>query len=192
MTISEKKSFKANIIDQEGFYRKVRLRVKDETIYEDRGGFYRIFVTILLCITIIGIFFLEWSNKDPERYHKLFAMNEVRAIKRVNLVMSPNGKKEVRAIALAIGYDQMFYIHTKEDSDLVRFINEHYYDELSHEDYQRVGKKYENHIQMFRDTNKYAPLVLVLIILIIAVAILTPVIVNSLVQQFSVIKSSYQ
>jgi hypothetical protein len=74
----------------------------------------------------------------------------------------------------------MFYISTKEDSDLVRYINEQYFEELTYEDYQKVAKKYENRIQMFRDTNKYAPLVIILLLLIIAVAIATPIIVSSI------------
>lgn len=180
MTISSKKSFKAEIIDQKGLYRKVRLRVINDEMCEDKGVFYRFLFTILLCITIIGIIVLEAMSKDPDRFEKLFAMNEVKAIRRVNLVMAPNGKKEVKAIAFAIGYDQMCYIHAKEDSDLVKYINEHYYDELSYEDYQKIGKKYENRMLMVREGRKYAPLILVLVFLIIAAAIATPIIVNSL------------
>ena len=74
----------------------------------------------------------------------------------------------------------MIFIATKEDSDLMRFINEQYVEELTYEDYQRVASKYENRIQMFRDSNKYAPLVLALVLVIIIVAIATPIIVSSI------------
>ena len=181
MTISSKKTFKALIIDKEGLARKVRLKVVDDAIYEDRGVFSRFWLTILMIITIIGIIILEIMAKDPDRYAKLFAMNEVRGIRRVKFKMNPNNNKEFSAIAFAIGHDQMIFINTKEDSDLIRYFNEQYFEELTYEDYQKVAKKYENRIQMFRDTNKYAPLVIILILLIIAVAIATPIIVSSII-----------
>ena len=168
MTISSKKTFKAQIIDKDGLYRKVHLKVIDDTIYEDKGAFTNFVFAILMIITIIGILILEIMINDPKRYHKLLAMNEVRGIRRVNFKMNPNNNKEVKAIALAIGYD------------LIRFINEQYFDELTYEDYQKVASKYKNRIQMFRDTNKYAPLILILVLVIIIVAIATPVIVSSI------------
>ena len=180
MTISEKKTFKAELIDKDGLYRKVHLKVIDDTIYEDRGAFSSFLFAILMIITIIGIIILEIMANDPKRYHKLIAMNEIRGVRRVNFKMNPNNNKEVKAIALAIGYDQMIYIAAKEDSDLIRFINEQYFDELTYEDYQKVAGKYENRIQMFRDSNKYAPLILILVLVIIIVAIATPIIVSSI------------
>lgn len=180
MTISSKKTFKAQLIDKDGFYRKVHLKVIDNDIYEDRGAFFRLWFTILMIITIIGIFILEAMISDPKRYHKLVSFNEIRGIRRVNIKMNPNNNKEEKAIALAIGYDQMIFIATKEDSDLMRFINEQYVEELTYEDYQRVASKYENRIQMFRDSNKYAPLVLALVLVIIIVTIATPIIVSSI------------
>lgn len=180
MTISSKKSFKAHIIDKDGFYRKVRLKVMDDVMYEDRGSTFDLWLLIILIITVIGIIIAEiLACGSSKRYSKLFAMNEVRGIRRVTLKMNPNNDKESKAIAFAIGYDQMIYINTKEDSDLVRYINEQYLEELPYEDYQKVAHKYENRIQMFRDTNKYAPLVIILVLLIIAVAIATPIIVSS-------------
>ena len=180
MTISSKKTFKALIIDKEGLARKVHLKVIEDSICEDRGKFFRLWFTILMMITIIGIIILEIMTNDSKPYAKLFAMNEVRGIRRVKFKMNPNNEKEFSAIAFAIGYDQMVYISTKEDSDLIRYINEQYFEELTYEDYQKVAQKYENRIQMFRDTNKYAPLVIVLILLIIAVAVATPIIVSSI------------
>ena len=180
MTISSKKTFRAQLIDKDGFYRKVHLKVVDNDIYEDKGVFSHLLFAILMIITIIGIIILEIMISDQKRYHKLVSINEIRGIRRVNFKMNPNNNKEVKAIALAIGYDQMIYLATKEDSDLIRFINEQYFDELTYEDYKKVANKYENRIQMFRDSNKYAPLVLILILLIIIVAVATPIIVSSI------------
>lgn len=181
MTISSKKSFKAQIIDKDGFYRKVRLKVMDDVMYQDRGSTFDLWILIILIITVVGIIIAEIiAYSSSNRYSKLFAMNEVRGIRRVTLKMNPNNDKESKAIALAIGYDQMFYISTKEDNDLTRYINEKYYEELTYEDYQKVASKYENRIKMFRDSNKYAPLLIVLVLFIIAVAIATPIIIQNI------------
>ena len=182
MAKSKKKSFKALIVDKDGLFKKVHLLVADDdTIYQDTHLIHFWVLTILLIITIIGIFFLEILSNNPNRYLKLVSANEIRGIKRVNFKMDPRSDKEYRVIALAIGYDQMIFINAKDDNDLNKFINEKGFEELDNEDYQKVASKYENRIQMFRDTKKYGPLILVLVILVLVVAIATPIIISSLV-----------
>ena len=180
MTISSKKSFKAQVIDKDGLARKVRLRVVDDVIYQDGGAVQSLFLTILLFITVIGIIILEIIQHDPGRHIKLVAMNEIKGIKRVNFKINPQSDKEFRTIALAVGYDQMIFIATNEENDLVRYINEQAFEELTDEEYQRIASKYDNRIQMFRDSRKYAPIIILIVLLLLAIAIATPIILSNI------------
>ena len=132
---------------------------------------------VILCIILIGIVLIFEdliTDRAPNKWKRLFAVNEIRAMRRVDVKLK--GKKEVRAFAIAHAGDNLCYIATKEGNELYRYLYEQCVDkELDHFEYLELQKKYSQIEKQTKDNAKAALFVLLgTILLAIAVAIIIP------------------
>ena len=83
MTINENKSFKAIIAKPDGSILKERVNIRDGVVNIDYGVKVSLFVLVLLTISIIGIAIYEIANSKKLNLQRLFALNEVKAMRVV-------------------------------------------------------------------------------------------------------------
>ena len=179
MTINENRSFKAIIAKPDGSILKERVNIRDGVVNIDYGVKVSLFVLILLTISIIGIAIYEIANSKKLNLQRLFALNEVKAMRVVNTKILPNDKKERKAFAFAIGYNQICLIATDMENEFSHYIFEQHYDELEYEEYKKLKDNYDKNQAVMKEYVKHTgPIILFIIILIILVAVFVPLIIS--------------
>ena len=179
MIINEDKSFKAVIAQPDGNTIKARVNIQDGIVNVDYGVKFNIFVMILLVISIIGICIFELATYRKISLHKMFALNEVKAMRIVNTKLLPKDKNERKTMVFAVGYKKLYFIATNPENEFYRYILEQNFEELDYEEYKTFKDEYDkNEVVIQAYYKRAAKVFLVLIAIALIVLIFTPLIIT--------------